>query len=257
VKSERRPNPAASRERKISWSSYAPAASVMWEAHRRLAMIAIPTKPSPSKPRVPGSGVPDRCVLPVVRVHDPLRELRGCGFEQLRSGSAYRVAVKQLSGERPAQLEEQSLSRLAEQCPADGANERAAEDCPLGCPPLPIPTTLKNEPTLEKVPPVWMVPLSKAPVANETEPRECPGAIPLNWLSFEPFEVIPALEIEIVPKLLDRSTVFAQTAIGRSATLTPRTVPCALLPSIGVTRSARWIVSGPMAVAWTSNRKCM
>jgi hypothetical protein len=58
---------------------------------------------------------------------------------------------------------------------------------PFGCPPLPTLTTRNIESTLEKKPPVKILPLNRAPVENETEPSECLGTIPLNLQSSEPF----------------------------------------------------------------------
>src|SRR6202521_1250226 len=46
--------------------------------------------------------------------------------------------------------------------------------CP--CAQLPLPTTLKVEPTDENVPPPASVPPFIAPVVKLTVPRECPGA---------------------------------------------------------------------------------
>jgi hypothetical protein len=72
---------------------------------------------------------------------------------------------------------------------------------PFGIPWLPFPVTTKVDPALENVPPAEMLPLVKAPVENLTEPRECPEAatIPLNRISSDPVEVMPAFEIAILP----------------------------------------------------------
>src|SRR5215471_5518761 len=73
----------------------------------------------------------------------------------------------------------------------------------------------KLEPTLEKVPPVQMLPLERAPVEKLRVPKEWPGGavIPLKLISSDPTETMPLLVIVTVPYLLVRSIPSALAAI--------------------------------------------
>src|SRR5215831_3772783 len=75
-----------------------------------------------------------------------------------------------------------------------------------------------------------MFPLMRAPVEKLTEPREWPGGATIPWycINRDPFEVMPADEIEIVPNLLTRSIPLAKADIGKanasSAKITTRLI---------------------------------
>src|ERR1700676_2843348 len=105
--------------------------------------------------------------------------------------------------------------------------------CP--CAQLPLPITSNVEPTDENDPPLASVPLPvlKAPVVKLTEPREWPGAAtkPLKVFSCEPFDTMPAFDIETVPNWLVR-IISAQAAIGNANASNARTTTrLILIPS--------------------------
>src|SRR5258708_19459995 len=96
---------------------------------------------------------------------------------------------------------------------------------PLGSPYLPEPITTKLEPVLEKTPPPRMLPWMRAPVEKLTEPRECPGGAvtPLNLISSDPRDTIPALVRLTEPNSLTKYTLSAKAAIGNSSVQRPST----------------------------------
>jgi len=111
---------------------------------------------------------------------------------------------------------------------------------PFGSPKLPEPVTINDEPVAENVPPPAIEPLVRAPVLKLTVPRECPGGavMPLKLFSYEPFEVIPALEIAMVPNSFVSVMPSAQAAIGNAKASNARTttrlilIPSQFVPNI-------------------------
>src|SRR5450432_169872 len=87
---------------------------------------------------------------------------------------------------------------------------------PLGTPYWPKPVAIKLEPSPEKVPPVEILPVRRAPVAKLTHPRSCPGGdffhSRLKAVSSDRFDTIPASPIVTEPNWFTRKMSFPHAA---------------------------------------------